>query len=239
MTQLQIWYTASMVSSPSDDSSDEQWWINCHKHAGGAMAREECKVLNCSRQEATANPPRKKPNAPAWFAKSIMANTFCGISWQPHGALWNFGVFWRRLTQANATATSEFTCDVVSRFRFQVGWLEPARCISANTFCWISQRPHVCSWSLKVSWKVCIQANATVSSEVGVNVFSRFRFQVGWLEPDAFLPTHFVEYLNDLMSVLEVWKCLGKYAFRQMRLSPQNLLATSSRDFDFKLDDWN
>jgi hypothetical protein len=31
-----------------------------------------------------------------------------------------------------------------------------------------------------------------------------FGFQVGWLEPDAFWPTHFVEYLNDLMSVLEV-----------------------------------
>ncbi len=109
----------------------------------------------------------------------------------------------------------------------------------ANTFCWISQRPHVLSWSLKVSWKVCIQANATVSSEVGGDVFSRFRFQVGWQEPDAFLPVHFVQYLNDLMSVLEVWKCLGKHAFRQMRLSPQKLVATCSRDLDFRLDDRN
>jgi hypothetical protein len=33
---------------------------------------------------------------------------------------------------------------------------------------------------------------------------SSFGFQVGWLEPDAFWPTHFVEYLNNLMSVLEV-----------------------------------
>ena len=29
------------------------------------------------------------------------------------------------------------------------------------------------------------------------------------------------------------------YAFRQMRLSPQKLVETCSRDFDFKLDDWN
>jgi hypothetical protein len=44
----------------------------------------------------------------------------------------------------------------------------------------------------------------TVSSEIGGDVFSRFRFQVGCLEPDAFLPTHLVGYLNDLKSVLEV-----------------------------------
>jgi hypothetical protein len=94
-------------------------------------------------------------------------------------------------------------------------------------------------WSLKVSWKVCSQANATVFSKVGGDVFSRFRFQVGWLEPDAFLPTHLVGYLNSLVSVLEVWKCLGKYAFRQMLLSPQKLVATCSRDFDINLDDWN
>ncbi len=229
-----------MVSScSSDDSSDEQWWLNCDKHTGDkAMAREECKVLNISRQEATANLPCRNPNAPAWFAKSIMANTFCSISWQPHGGLWNFGVFWRRLTQANATAASEFTCDVASQFRFS-SWMTGIRCILADTLCWISQQPHVCSWSLKVSWKVCIQTNATVFSEVGGNVFSRFRFHVGWLEPDAFLPTHFVEYLNNLMSVLEFWKCLGKYAFRQMRLPPQKLVATCSHDFDFKLDEWN
>jgi hypothetical protein len=137
--------------------------------------------LNCSSQEATANPPRRNPNAPSWFAKSIMTITFCGISWQPHGGMWNFGVFWRRLYQANATAASEFTCNVVSQFRFKVKWLEP----------------------------------------------------------NAFLPTHFVGYLDNLMSVVEVWKCLGKYAFRQMRLSPQNLVKTCSRDFDFNLDDWN
>jgi hypothetical protein len=106
-------------------------------------------------------------------------------------------------------------------------------------FCWLSQRPHARSWNLKMSWKVCIQANATASSELGGNVFSRFRFQVGWLEQDAFLPTHFVGYLNDLMSDLGIWKCLGKSAFRRMRLPPQNLVATCSRDFDFKLDDWN
>ncbi len=56
---------------------------------------------------------------------------------------------------------------------------------------------------------------------------------------DAFSPTYSVGYLNNLMSVLRSWKCLGKPAFRQMRLSPQNLVATCSRDFDFKLDDWN
>ncbi len=52
-----------------------------------------------------------------------------------------------------------------------------------------SQQPHVWSWNLKVSWKACIQANATVSSEFGGNVFSWFWFQVGWLEPDALWPT--------------------------------------------------
>ena len=209
------------MPSSSDDSSDEQWWLNCDKHTGEAMAREECKVLYFSSQEATANPPCRNPNAPAWFAKSIMANTFYWISWQPHGSLWNFGVLWRRLTQTNAMAASEFTCNVVSQFRFS-SWMTGTRCILADTFSWISQQPHVCCWCLKVSWKVCIQANATVSSEVGGDVFSRFRFQVGWLEPDAFLTTHFVEYLNDFMSVLDVWKCLGTCAFRRMRLSPQH-----------------
>jgi hypothetical protein len=56
---------------------------------------------------------------------------------------------------------------------------------------------------------------------------------------DAILATHYVGYLNNLMSNLGIWKCLGKSAFRQMRLCPQNSVATSSRDFDFKLDDWN
>jgi hypothetical protein len=54
-----------MMSSSSDDSSDEQLWLNCYKHTGEAMVREECKVLNCSSQEATANPPCRNPNAPA------------------------------------------------------------------------------------------------------------------------------------------------------------------------------
>ena len=36
------------------------------------------------------------------------------------------------------------------------------------------------------------------------NVFSRFRFQVGWLEPNTFLPTRVVCYLNDLMSDLGI-----------------------------------
>jgi hypothetical protein len=53
------------------------------------------------------------------------------------------------------------------------------------------------------------------------------------------LPTHFVSYLNDLMSDLGIWKCLGKSAFRQMRLFPQNLVAMCSSDLDFKLDNWN
>jgi hypothetical protein len=54
-----------------------------------------------------------------------------------------------------------------------------------------------------------------------------------------FLPTHFDGYLDDLMSIHEIRKCLEKSAFRQMRLFPQNLLATCSCDFDFNLDDWN
>jgi hypothetical protein len=62
-------------------------------------------------------------------------------------------------------------------------------CILSDTFCWLSQRLHVWSWILKMSWKACIQANATVSSEFGADMFSRFRFQVRWLEPDAFWST--------------------------------------------------
>ena len=121
-----------MLSSSSDDSGDERRWKICDKRTGGAFAREqECKVLNCSTQEGTANPPSKNPNAAAWFT-----------------------------------------------------W-----CIFADTFRWLSKRPYVWSWNLKVSWKVCIQVNATASSEFGGNVFSRFRFQVGWLEPDAIWPT--------------------------------------------------
>jgi hypothetical protein len=58
-------------------------------------------------------------------------------------------------------------------------WMTGTTCILADTFGWLSQQAHVCSCSLKVSWKVCIQANATVSSEVGGNVFLRYRFQVG------------------------------------------------------------
>jgi hypothetical protein len=137
-------------------------------------------------------------------------------------------------------------CDCLLRIGWQrvlaisiSSWMTGTRCIFADTFCWLSQRPHVWSWNLKVSWNVCVQVNATASSEFGGNVFSRFRFQVGWLEPDAFLPTHFAGYLNDLMFNLGIWKCLEKFAFRPMRLPPQNWVATCSRDFDFKLDDWN
>ena len=87
-------------------------------------------------------------------------------------------------------------CDCLLRIGWQrvlaisiSSWMTGTRCIFADTFCWLSQRPHVWSWNLKVSWKVCIQVNATASSEFGGNVFSRFRFQVGWLEPDAIWPT--------------------------------------------------
>jgi hypothetical protein len=59
--QIAVNYTASMLSSSSDDSSDEQQWKICDKPTGGAFAWEqECKVLNCSTQEGTANPPSKK-----------------------------------------------------------------------------------------------------------------------------------------------------------------------------------
>ncbi len=84
-------------------------------------------------------------------------------------------------------------CDCLLRIRWRrvlsisiSSWMTGTRCIFADSFCWLSQQPQVWSWNLKVSWKVCIQPNATVSSEFGGNVFSRFRWQVGWLEPDAF-----------------------------------------------------
>ena len=57
-----------MLSSASDESGDERGWNICDKNTGEAMAREECKVLNCSSQKATANPPRRNLNAAAFFA---------------------------------------------------------------------------------------------------------------------------------------------------------------------------
>jgi hypothetical protein len=59
--QIAVNYTASMLSSSSDDSGDERRWKICDKRTGGEFAWEqECKVLNCSTQEGTANPPSKK-----------------------------------------------------------------------------------------------------------------------------------------------------------------------------------
>jgi hypothetical protein len=59
-------YTASILSSSSDDSGDERRWKVCDKRTGGAFAWEqECKVLNCSTQEGTENPPSKNPYAAA------------------------------------------------------------------------------------------------------------------------------------------------------------------------------
>ena len=55
----------------------------------------------------------------------------------------------------------------------------------------------------------------------------------------CFFTNTFVGYLDNLMSILGIWKCLGKSAFRQMRLFPQKLVATCYCNFDFKLDDWN
>ena len=64
-------------------------------------------------------------------------------------------------------------------------------------------------------------------------------FQVGGLEPDAFLPTHFVDYLDNLMSALEIWKCLegplsGK-CYCLLRIWWHCVLAI----WIFKLDYWN
>ena len=53
---------------------------------------------------------------------------------------------------------------------------------------------------------------------------------------DAFCTTHFfVGYLDNLMSVLGIWKCDGNIVFRKMRLFPQNLVAMCYRDFDFQV----
>ena len=68
--QIAVNYTASMLSSSSDDSGDERWGLKIwDKSTGEAMAREKecCKVLNCSFQEGTANPPSRNPYAAAWF----------------------------------------------------------------------------------------------------------------------------------------------------------------------------
>jgi hypothetical protein len=52
-------------------------------------------------------------------------------------------------------------------------------------------------------------------------------------------PTHFVGYLDNLMAICGISECFEDALLRQMQRPPQNLLATSSRNFDFKLDDWN
>jgi hypothetical protein len=173
---------------------------------------------------------------------------------------WNQMHFCRHILLAIPTTSClflEFECVVESLhpiecdFILRIWWqrvlaisisslMTGTRCIFADTFCWPPWQYHVHSWNLKVSWKVCIQANATVSSEFGGNVFSRFWSQVEWLEPDAFLPTVFVGHLDNLMSVLGIWKCLGRLAFRLMRRFLQNLVATCSHNFDFMLDaDWS
>ena len=57
--------TTSMVSSSSNNNADnERWHTFCGTNSTGkAMAKEECKVLNCSGQKDTANPPSRNPNA--------------------------------------------------------------------------------------------------------------------------------------------------------------------------------
>ena len=54
-------------------------------------------------------------------------------------------------------------------------------------------------------------------------------------EPDAFWPTHFVEYLNNLMAVHRISECFEDALLRRMQRPPQNSLATSSRDFGFQV----
>ena len=51
----------------------------------------------------------------------------------------------------------------------------------------------------------------------------------------SILATHFVGYLGALMSVLGNSKCFENAALGRMRRLPQNLLATSSSDFDFQV----
>ena len=137
------------------------------------MAREqECKVLNCSTQEGAVNPPSRNPLAAAWFAWSILADTIC---WRPQVCSWSLKVFWKRRRRTNTTVSSEFgRVDVFLRFRCS-SWMDGTRCILADTFCWLSRRPHVCSWNFKVFWKRHSRKNTTVSSEFGVDVFLRFR----------------------------------------------------------------
>ncbi len=123
-------------------------------------------------------------------------------------------------------------------FAFQVGWLKPDAFWPTHFVEYLNNLMSVLEVWKCLGKNVFMQMQLTPQNLLATSSRS-FGIQVRWLEPDAFWPTHFVEYLNDLMSVLEVWKCLGKYAFRRMRLFPQKLVATSSRDFDFKLDDWN
>ncbi len=308
----------------------QRWWAameNLWQAYRRALAWEqECTVLNFCTQESKANPPSKTLYAAAWFTwynlsdtfcwlsqqpqvhfldfesvlvglhsvkcncllriwrqlvlvisisswmtgtRYIIADTFCWLSWWPHVCSWNLKISLKVCIKANGTVSSHVGGGVFPWSWFQVGWLEPDA-FFAYTFWWLSWWPHVHSWNSKVSWKVCIQANATVSSEFVGDVFLRFRFQSGWLEPDAFLPTLFVGFLDNLMSVLGawncleslkvciqanatrcifcrhillailttscpffgVWKCPGKSAFRQMRLSPLNLVAMCSHKFE-------
>ena len=91
------------------------------------MAREECKVLN-------------------WYVFSQFRflrlddwnQIHFGrhIFWIPrrsHVLSWNFKVFWKLRTPADATASSEFVGDVLSRFRLS-SWMTGTRSILATHF---------------------------------------------------------------------------------------------------------
>jgi hypothetical protein len=169
-------------------------------------------VLNCRSQEGTANPPRRNPNAAAWFAWSISASTFCRLSQRPHVRSWNKhteGAMARKECKVLNCSSQEATANLPSRNpnapAWFVGYLDNLMAVCGISECFED---------------ALLRQMQRPPQNLLANSSRSFGFQVGWLETGVFWPTHFVEYFNNLMSVHEVWKCPGKYAFRQMRLSP-------------------
>ena len=173
----------------------------------------------------------------SWMPKpgAILADTFAWLSQRPLVRSWNFEVFWKRRPQADMWWLSpNWMATSSSDLRFS-SWVPKPDAFWPTHFAWLSQQPLVRSLNFEVFWKRLTQADTTASSELAGDVFSRFRFSSWMPKPDAFWPTHLLDYLNNLLSVHGISKCFGNASLGRIRRLPQNWLATSSRDFDFQV----
>ena len=134
-----------------------------------AMAREECKVLNCSCQKAAANPPRSNLEC---------CCLICLIHFDRH-ILLAISAPWCRFLEIQSVLKTPHSdgCDGLLRICWQCllaistfkldDWNQ---IYNGHTFCWLSRRHHVGSWKLKVFWKHRTQADATAASEFAGDV---------------------------------------------------------------------